>query len=118
GSFQVPDPANFGSSPGDYTLIIDGNGAVNLRLQFPNGAVGTWTVGNGSNGGTTTVNCSVTFNSGGTLQITSTGGASKASCQIWFTTSAPGQPQGISLSIASTGASGFFIKGLNFLRTA
>jgi len=104
GAFFVPDPTNFG---GPYTLDLIGNGAINMNAQI---GTATWTA-------SSPVNCSVTFNSGGTLQVTSTGGASTASIQISLTTTGTG-PQAIQFKIVSTGTSGFFVKNVRFYRTS
>lgn len=114
GNINVPDPANFN---GPYVFDLDGNGTTNIGIFQPAGSVGTFTPGNGSNGMPAPVHGSVTFNSGGTIQFTSNGGASKGSFQFTFTSTSTG-PQTISIQTFATGASGFFAKNIRFYRAA
>lgn len=110
GGFEVPDPANFN---GPYIIDFNGNGTVLAQVQFPTGAVGTFTIGNGSNGMPVPVNCSPT--GGSTIVCTSTAGAGAGSFQYTFTSTSTG-PQGIELR-AETGSTPS-IKNIRHYRAA
>lgn len=105
GGFQMPDPVNYGGtglSNGTYKMKGVGNAQISLNF-LQNTA--TWTqVG-------TPTNCSVTFNSGGDIIVTSTGGASQFVFEFTLTSSASG-PQGVQFRVLATGASGFFVKNI------
>jgi len=115
-SFAVPDPVNFGSGPANsnnsYTMDWVGNGSI-LVSVFPIG------VGNATFTTANAVNCTASgFVNGtnGNFTVTSTGGASKASIQIAWSTAWPG-PTSIILRLTATGAGGHFIKNIRWYRT-
>lgn len=104
GQVFVPDPADFG---GPYTF--DGLGSGNVALILQGGSVATWTT-------SSPVNCSVTFNSGGSLNIASTAtGSTRFSIQISFTCTGTGPqtPTWFAQSFSSN-----FISNVRFYRTA